>query len=521
MSDGPSRLARVTVFAFSSALCLLGLTQGDLVRNEGLRAALAAEALRTGGWLVPRLHGEPHLTKPPGMSAAIGLCSLPGARVTPVTARLPSAIAGLLLVLLFYRLFSRCLGRRAGLIAAAVLPCSALWLDRAPSAEIDLVQTAWVAGSLACLLRAVEAELSEKDPPPRFGEGEDEGRAGGVSPRRAGGVSPLFVPRSHGWRIRSARVWLWWLAALTCVAGGLFTKWTAPAFFYLTALPFLASKGRLSLLFRLPHLVGASLVAALAVGWLALAAHAAGWQTLLDTLGREALLRLSPGHHPRPYPWDELLAFPLTFLAANLPWSIFALPAMAPSFARLWDQRTRRLLLLCRAWLGANLLFWTLAPGHRPRHLLPAQPAVAALAALVWIAWLTGRLPFPVGRIGARRLLVGLLVAWLVVKLVFVGLAPVRQAKRHPRVGGERLAALVPPGEVLYLRRLKDEGLLFYYGRPARRLPAETSPRAGAWCLLTEEEWKTWAAGPAEKRAGLLDGQGAPLVLVRVGENSR
>ena len=338
---------------------------------------MAAEALGSGAWLTPTLHGEPHLTKPPGMSLAIGLFSLPGGKVTPLTARLPSVLAGLIVVLLFYRTFSRCLGAKAGLVAAAILPCSPMWLERVPSAEIDLVQLAWVAGSLVCLLWAVEVE-------------------------------PLVLVSSLGCEERetvnkkktskTTQRWFWWLAALACVTGGLFTKWTAPAFFYFTAILFLAVQGRLSLLLRAPHLIAAALAAGVTLGWLALAAHAASWPVLIDTISREALLRLSPAHHPRPYPWDELLTFPLSFLGANLIWSLSALFALLPSFARLWDDRTRRLLFLCQAWLGANLLFWTLVPGHRPRHLLPAQPALAALAALVWIAWLSGRLAWPLPR---------------------------------------------------------------------------------------------------------------------------
>ena len=44
----------------------------------------------------------------------------------------------------------------------------------------------------------------------------------------------------------------WWLAALLCVAGGVLTKWTAPAFFYGTLIPLLWWRGRLRLLFGLP-----------------------------------------------------------------------------------------------------------------------------------------------------------------------------------------------------------------------------------------------------------------------------
>jgi hypothetical protein len=165
-------------------------------------------------------------------------------------------------------------------------------------------------------------------------------------------------------------------------------------------------------------------------------------------------------------------------------------------------------------------------PGHRPRHLLPAQPALAGLAAFVWIAWLTGRLRWPMPRIQPRRLLVGLLAAWLAVKLVHVGaILPARQAHRRPRQGGEALARLVPGGETLYLFRIKDEGLLFYYGRPARRLHEnEALPASGGYCLLTAPEWEHWrGTRPAAVQAELSGGQGAPLVLVRTGrqENER
>src|SRR5262249_46415771 len=162
-------------------------------------------------------------------------------------------------------------------------PAAPLWLDRAPSAEIDLVQLAWVTAALFGLLHASED-----------------------------GLTP--------WRR-----YLRWQAALLCVAGGLLTKWTAPAFFYLTALPFLFLQARLRLLAGWPHLAAVALAALPCLGWLALVAHEVGLATLIDTVRREALLRLSPGHHPRPYPWGELITFPLSVFAGSLPWSLCAL----------------------------------------------------------------------------------------------------------------------------------------------------------------------------------------------------
>jgi 4-amino-4-deoxy-L-arabinose transferase-like glycosyltransferase len=450
---------RPPIIAFVAVVLLLGISHPEMYRNEGLRASLAAEAMRDGDWLVPRLHGEPHLTKPPGMAVLIALCSLPYGEVTPVSARLPSVFAGAAFVALFGWSIARRFGSEAGWLAAVLLPSCPFWLDRVPSAEIDLVQLAWVGGSLVCLLHAAEGDSVA-----------------------------------------------WWLAAMACVAGGLFTKWTTPIFFYLTAVPWLWQQGKLRLLLHRGHLLGLLVVAALAVGWLGAVARSVGWDLLYETLSREALLRFSPVHHPRPYPWLELLTFPFGFLAGCLPCSLALVVAFRPGFADRWDDRQRAFLRLCQVWLVTALVFWTLAPGHRPRHILPAQPAVVGLAVVVLLGATEAT---------RRRILVAALVGWLAVKVAFVGwVVPARQAERHPTRGAAVLAAEVPPQEILYIADLKDDGLLFHYGRPVRRLREDAAP--GAWCLLTADEWAGWPAGRAVKVADLLDGQGKALVLVQV-----
>jgi 4-amino-4-deoxy-L-arabinose transferase-like glycosyltransferase len=463
-----------------------GLGAGELYQTEGLRARVASEALSGGRWLVPTLYGEPLLTKPPGMYAAIALASWPRGAVTAATARLPSALAATATVLLFYATFARRLGRRAGLTAAFLLPASFLWLERVPSAEIDMPQLAWVAGSLCCFLRALEA--AEASP---------------AGPRRG-------------------RAWVWWVAALGCVSGGALTKWTAPAFFYLTVLPLLWWRGRLRLLASPAHLAALALAAALGAAWVAVAVSAAGWPAFRDTVTREALQHLSPVHHGRPYPWAEVLTFPLLFLLAALPWSACTLPALRPGFAGLWGERGRRLLQLMHCWAWPNLLFWSLVPGHKLRHALPLHPGLAGLAAFVWLAWRAGRLRWPLPRLRAGVALAALLASWLAVKLLFVhAFVPARNPEARPRAKGEAVAARVPAGQTLYLFRLKDEGVLFYYGRPARRLPGPAAlPRAGAplYCLLAEAEWRGWSGpGRPEVLLRLCDEQGAPVWLVRVG----
>ena len=472
----PTLLLGVCAFLF-----FYGLSAGDLYRNESLRAIVAAGFLRSGNWLVPMLYGEPLFTKPPGMYAAIALVSWPFGGVSEWTARLPSALAASTTVFLIYGYFRRQFGRRAGLIAALILPMNVMWLDKSTAAEIDMMQVAWVTAALVCFLRALE-----------IAEGSSTPRA----------------------------LWLWWSAALLCVAGGVLTKWTAPVFFYGTIIPLLWWRDRLRLLLGRHHLISALGGASVCFAWIGAAVACTGWHVFFDTVSREAFQRLAPSHHEHGGYWLETLLHPLKLWATNLPWSIVALFALRPGFVQAWDERAKRILQVMHCWVWPNLIFWSLFPQHTPRHALPLFGGIAGLAALVCIARLHGserpRLWFkPV------PILTGCVALWLVVKIVFVQVViPQRNVGREPRAKGEQIAALVPKGDTLYLFRLKDEGIMFYYGRPVRRLasvrylPSSTEP---VYCILSGEEWNGWQRHDTTAvLRELSDEQGAPIVLVKV-----
>jgi 4-amino-4-deoxy-L-arabinose transferase-like glycosyltransferase len=493
-------LSFLCVLALCGALFFYGLNASELYQTEGLRAILAAGFLHSGNWIVPKLYGEPLLTKPPGMYAAIALASWPFGQVSAATARFPSALAASVTVWLFYGVFARRLGWCAGLIAAVILPASVFWLGRVPSAEIDLVQLAWVAAALFCFLRVLEIA-------------EEEGRERGT----VFSCPSLLVLRPFSlWP-----EWPWWQLALLCVAGGLLTKWTAPAFFYLTVVPLLWRRGQLRILLRPAHIFSVFIAALPCLAWAAAVAAQVGWTPLFDAIRSEALPRLSPAHHSRPYPWHELATFPICYLGANLPWSAAALWTLSPRFAQLWDEDGRRLLQLLHYWTWPNLLFWSIVPGHHLRHALPLQPGLAGLAALVWIAWLDGRLRWPVPALRPTPVFVALIALWLAIKIAFVTLImPARDGLRAPSLKGQQIAALVPPEQTLYLFRLKDEGILFYYGRPARRLPAPDflpTSEHSAYCLLTEKEYLQMDKMRfLQVLLWLNDEQQHPIVLVKI-----
>lgn len=484
----------LAIFIFCSFLFVYGIDRNELYRTESLRAIIAADFLRTGNWIVPTLYGEPLLTKPPGMYAAIALLSGPIGHVTEWSARLPSALSASVSVLLFFWFFSREWGTKAGLLMALLLPTSFMWLDKSMAAEIDMMQVAWVSAAMLFFLRALEIEEAASD----------AGEAAQVS---------LAMQRE-----RSGR---WWLASLLCVAGGVLTKWTAPAFFYGTIIPLLWWRGRLRLLLCRGHLTSAAIGAALCFAWAGSAIALVGWDTFFDTVSREALMRLSPGHHHRAYPWVETLTHPARIFLATLPGSGLALLTLWPGFAGLWDERGKRLLQALHCWVWPNVLFWSLVPEHSVRHSFPLFPGMMGLAGMVWIAWFRGALPWRLFFTTPARLLTLLLVSWVIAKFVFVLVViPGRAKDRDPRAKGEHLAALVPIGHPLYLFRLKDEGIMFYYGRPVCRLadprilPVNREPR---YCILDESEWKQWdTKRSATQLSRLRDEQGAPIVLIRV-----
>jgi hypothetical protein len=498
------RFAPLLVLSWCSALFAYGLSAGPLYRTESLRAIIGAECLH-GNWLYPVLYGEPFLTKPPGQYAAIGLCSLPFGHVTAISARLPSVFAATAVVILIYGLFRRTLGERSAVIAALLLPTSVLWLEKVTSAEIDMTLVGWVTAALVLFHRSISAS------------------------------------------VRFSAVWM--ILALLCAAAGTLTKWTAPAFFYLTVVPFLFWRGQLRLLFGWRHLLGAGVATIILMSWAAAVSERVGWDTLSDTIRKEAEYRFHSPAKTKGYPWGGVLIYPLLVLAAHLPVSLFALTTLRPSFFRLWDDRGRMLLQFLHCWTWPNLIFWALVPNHNVRYALPLSPGLMGLGIMGFLAWwgrfraigenLTAQPP-SLERKGEKRpfgggveegfspvvlhptpwrvrLFVGFLACWLVAKIVFVEVViPHRTAGRSAEITADQLRELVPPGETLHLFKLKDEGIMFYYGRPARKLHNPHDLPRGGYAVLIEQEWNDRAAfGEIELVRWMYDQQGDPLILVR------
>jgi 4-amino-4-deoxy-L-arabinose transferase-like glycosyltransferase len=467
----------IILAAWCGVLFIYGVSAGPLYRTESLRAIIGRECLN-GNWLFPVLYGEPFLTKPPGHYAAIGLCSLPFGEVSTTTARLPSVLAAGAAVFLIYRLFRDVLNEDAALVAALVLPTSVLWLDKAPSAEIDMTLAGWVTASIVMFHRAVERDSTAA-----------------------------------------------WLVALLCVAAGTLTKWTAPVFFYLTIVPFLAWRRELARLLCWKHLLACAMALVACGLWASAVAERVGWPVLVETIESEVRYRFATRGAGRNS--LDVAVYPLIVLAAHLPLSGFALLTLRPGFWQRWDERGRRLLQLLHCWTWANLLFWSAVPNHNVRYALPMSAGLMGLGAMALIDLVGCMRPAACERGTALHhgrvrtigmiLIAGLLGLWLIVKVAFVEVAvPLRTADRNPTFAATALRNRVPADQPLYAFRLKDEGVMFSYGRPVVRLHDPRDLPSGSFAVLIRREWEDRAAfGHLQLVDWLLDQQGDPLILVQ------
>lgn len=111
-------------------------------------AEITQEMMQGGNWLVLHLHGGIYMNKPPLLMWLIALFSSTRDQVTPLTARLPSAIAGFSGILVIYYFTQRFFNQRAAFIAAIILATSQRYFWYGRSALPDMLFTLFIALAL-------------------------------------------------------------------------------------------------------------------------------------------------------------------------------------------------------------------------------------------------------------------------------------------------------------------------------------------------------------------------------------
>lgn len=144
----------------SAGLVFFELGRMDIADiNEAQRATPAMEMLRSGDWVIPTINGSTYLAKPPLLYWLIaGVYSLTGT-LSPLTARVPTALCGVGLVLALYGFVKRS-DARAAFWAACITIAAPYVLRRARLAQLDVPLTLAAFLAILALVAAVRANGS-------------------------------------------------------------------------------------------------------------------------------------------------------------------------------------------------------------------------------------------------------------------------------------------------------------------------------------------------------------------------
>ncbi len=297
-------------------------------------------------WIVPRIGDVPYPDKPPILFWSIDLASLPFGRVHASTARVPSAIGALVILLLTIRLGRRVWGSRAvGAAGALVLLTCFEFFIRAQWVSCDMLMMSF---SFVALTLWREAAF-------------DDVGAGRMGPR--------------------TRVFLGWMAA----AAGVLTKGPPTllfAGFWLAGEAAARRKVRpLARILRPEGLIAFSLLVG---GWLWAAGRVVGGGYSWNAIYTQSVTRYF-------HAWNSVAPWYFYFYQGPLdlmPWAVM-LPAVIAAAVLAWrrpaDSPASRAARMAAVFLALVFLFFSGSTGKRGVYVMPAFPAFALLAGAAFL----------------------------------------------------------------------------------------------------------------------------------------
>lgn len=379
--------------------------------DEGRYSEISREMAASGDWVTPRLNGIKYFEKPPlqywASAAAFRLFG-----ESPFTARIYTALAGLLALAAVGFTARRLAGTDAALLAVGVLLSSPYFLGMGGVVTLDMGLTAWTTVAVCAFLLAAAGPPAER--------------------RR--------------WMLLA-----WAGMALAVLSKGLVGIVFPAAAIFLHCL----FHRDWRLLARLEWARGGALFLAITVPWFALVS-AANPEFPRFFFVHEHFERFLTKSHRREEPWWYF--WPILF-AGFLPWML----ALVPAAIEGWRREAaagfpwRRFALL---WSGFVLLFFSASGSKLPAYILPVFP-VFALVLGDWLA-----------RMEPRRLwkLVAIVVPLLAIAIAFAWGAPERARNAWTRelymaarpwiVGGLAVLAVALAAAAMRLRAGRKAGAL-------------------------------------------------------------
>ncbi|MEM9736293.1 MAG: glycosyltransferase family 39 protein, partial [Pseudomonadota bacterium] len=327
--------ARFVLFACIAALVILpGLAAMPVTdRDEGRFVQASKQMLETGDLIDIRFQAQPRWKKPAGIYWLQAAATMPfGGAAAPVWAyRLPSALAALGAMAALFWAARPLVGRRAAVLAAAMLGTTVLFAGEANIAKTDAALMFTAVLALGALIRLCREDA-------------------------ATWVAALFwVTLAVAILLKGPIVPL--IAILTLVWVWIFDR-----------RPRLAP-------FR--PLWGLPLMLALAAPWLIAIWIVSGGAFFEESVGRDLLGKVAEGQEKH---WGPPGLYSVLVWVTFWPWAAF-LPLALPW---LWARRREAWLVLLAGWVVPFWVILEAVPTKLPHYVLPLYPALAMVVA----AWL-------------------------------------------------------------------------------------------------------------------------------------
>ena len=353
-------------------LPLINLGQPRLASPHETRVVVTGQHMaQTGEWIVPWFNGAVRLQKPPLPYWTIAAMTKLLGPLEEGMFRLPSALMGVVAVLLAYGIAYLLFGLEVALLSSLILSLCVKYVIESRLARVDIYLTFWVMAALFIL-------------------------------------AIIFFGKQR-------RDWLWlvfWLA----MAFGFLSKWVNVFLFVLPPLgyglyAFGPRRGRWTW-----HLLGMAAFAVIVVAWLGLVVEQLGWQTVRLAWQAEVQENITSPLHRANH--GVFYYIPQLFLI-TFPWcALTPVLFIVPFLPRLRPVRPRLLWLFSMVVVPFVIL--SFVSKKKVDYLLPALPAMALLMACAWRVIIQELSPETEARYRNRRSPVAYIQPGL---LIVVGLA--------------------------------------------------------------------------------------------------
>ncbi|MGB9618916.1 MAG: ArnT family glycosyltransferase [Armatimonadota bacterium] len=303
--------------------------------DEGLYSECAREMAAGGSWVVPAVNGLPFFEKPPLaywlMAASIRLLG-----ANSFAARLPSCLAGFVLVALSVWLGTKLFGRRAGLMSGFALGTCIMTIGLARMALLDMLFALAIAASLGTFLLARLGLLSRR-----------------------------------GYLV------FWAAAGLSALVKGP----AGPVLIAGTVLAFAAVRRQPRVLLAATPLAGFAVFVLVALPWYTAVQVQTRGEFLREFILHQNVQRALGQDFQHNMPFYFYVP---TYLVGFFPWSVF-IPLAWIRFVRINStDSAEEASLFAGVWIVAMVLIFSISRSKLPAYVYPVYPASALLIGRLW-----------------------------------------------------------------------------------------------------------------------------------------